>query len=212
MQPARTRVLIAFQRILTSCPKICASAPALRPIVGKLLFGKRANGPAVVDSRLADSQLEIISPTHSTQMSHEQKVPNYGSQAEMFYCRTFDVEGITTEGYGYTVTITAGNGGSNWRNKISKAPRQGEMAGESNRGRSVGWLGYLPRFWSRREPPSPRNRQASTSGNSGMEIFTRTSLDVEENFRNNPSRDSWGPQNPYSAGTGAVNQSSNSIL
>lgn len=56
--------------------------------------------------------------------SLEPKLSHYASQAEMLLSRTIDVEGIALDGFGYTVTVTAG-GSKIKQRRLSKSWRKG---------------------------------------------------------------------------------------
>lgn len=98
--------------------------------------------------------------------SIEPKLSSYAAQAEILLSRTIDLEGIALDGFGYTVTITAGDPSAKNR-KSRKSPRDLEMG-------RMAW---------------PMNRNVSRSGfvdhglkMGAIEIVERKSLELTESF------------------------------
>jgi hypothetical protein len=76
---------------------MCASTPALRPLVGRLLVRRKEFADTFKDSIRRSGSTTIADTLDDTKWS------SYDT-----YCKDVDVEGIGVDGLGYTVTITAG--------------------------------------------------------------------------------------------------------
>jgi hypothetical protein len=82
--------------------QICACAPALRPLVGRVFSGERPVAKELARSFLSKGR-------HPTVSSVSTYSP-YATSTDTKFHHSFDLEGIAVDGYGYVVTITAGNG------------------------------------------------------------------------------------------------------
>jgi hypothetical protein len=82
--------------------QICACAPALRPMIGRLFSSQRP----IVSELTRNPFSKEREPT----ISSDSTISPFGTRAETMCYHTFDLEGIAVDSYGYVVTITAENG------------------------------------------------------------------------------------------------------
>ncbi|KAE9971827.1 hypothetical protein EG328_005358 [Venturia inaequalis] len=103
---------------------ICSCAPALRSFFGHL--GNRLRTfPDKLSVKLSKKRsISTMQNSGNSGPSLEPKLSHYASQAEMLLSRTIDVEGIALDGFGYTVTVTAGGSKIKQRRR-SKSWRKG---------------------------------------------------------------------------------------
>jgi hypothetical protein len=94
-------------------------------------------------------------------------VSPFATYADSVYHRSFDLEGIAVDGYGYVVTITAGDGEAQ-KGKSRRYWPFGRKDVEKNM-----WSTSIPAFGQRR---GPRNEKRA------IEIVTTRSLEMRESF------------------------------
>src|ERR1700760_1995958 len=80
---------------------MCASAPALRPVLGRLLARRNIMVNEIKKRYHGDTRSSGSATLRD--LGNSDHLNSYGS-----YWKDVDVEGIGVDGFGYTVTITAG--------------------------------------------------------------------------------------------------------
>ncbi|KAF2395935.1 hypothetical protein EJ06DRAFT_560395 [Trichodelitschia bisporula] len=155
---------------------ICASAPALRPVLGRLLHW---------DKNPSNSY-------YSTTSSLDRKLPANAARAERMMKIKFDIEGIGLDGYGYTVTVTA-------EKRRRRTLSGGGGAEEWNKGRGGGNGDGDGRLDAVTRPArtllARLGRRPAVPTEKGIEIRTLHSVDIRESYH--PSARDWDARNPY---------------
>ncbi|KAF2666252.1 hypothetical protein BT63DRAFT_53788 [Microthyrium microscopicum] len=162
-----------------SVAMICASMPAIRPVIGRLLRKENPISRVIRKNRQASHERKYFQTYATTTVdSYADKF----SDAQNTYSRDIDVEGIALDGLGYTVRITGGLPKPEKKHRLSRfafsrrsrMDRDREMVlppivfDNSKSGGSWNW---------------PNRASRSTRKALSMEILARHSLEVEVSGR-----------------------------
>lgn len=120
-------------------------------------------------------QSTSTSQTGSSRRNLDPKLSTYATQAELLLSRTVDVEGIALDGYGYTVSITAGDPTprKRWMERFARKNR-----GDAEKGEAKWPMGRII------SKPNGGFIDESLK-NGAIEIVTRKSLEFRESFEEN---------------------------
>jgi hypothetical protein len=163
------------------CLKICASAPALKPLIGRLIYRRKI----IVD----EIKKKNIGESHS---SGSATLREPFTEAQLFsynaYWKDVDIEGIGLDGFGYTVTITAGpNLEKRKVNRLRKTVQSDDLEVGDKKNLAIGLpkAAFLKRFsigtrssWGSWGLTSRASSVATPKPH--IEIKTRQSLEVIE--------------------------------
>jgi hypothetical protein len=114
-----------------SVAMVCASAPVLRPVLGRLAQRYHLARSALITSFQNRNLSHLRSLKSRDQTSNSNHISSYST-----YWRPIDVEGIGVDSYGYTVTIIAGPNtqrpktGRNGKSKTTSDPEKAEIQQE----------------------------------------------------------------------------------
>jgi hypothetical protein len=139
--------------------QICACAPALRSLVKRHLSSEKSV-VGHVTRKVLKKEKKATTSTSST-------ASRFASYPDSLYYRSFDLEGIAVDGYGYVVTITAGDGGAQRRKSHKFWPFARKDVEEGS--------------WSV-DRPSFDHLGGSTSEKPAIEIVTTRSMEMRESF------------------------------
>jgi hypothetical protein len=140
---------------LTFVLQICACAPALRPVLGRVLNRKP------IRPKLEGGSETLVN-SRSMSLHPKEKMQSTLSSTQVW----LDLEGIQVDGLGYTVTIT---GPEHKRKKLSKTRGQGHSA-----------LMSLSRLKGRDSSCDEHGRGQGTESSKG--IVAKSSLEIRESF------------------------------
>lgn len=124
--------------------------------------------------------------SESSRQNLDPKLSIYATQAELQLSRSVDVEGIGLDGFGYTVTITAGPSYTHTvKNKRSLRKRASMAAVEKNVDVEKGSENWL----MQRIPSHSVGNNTAGAGGGGIMVSQRKSLEVTEVYEERGGRD-----------------------
>lgn len=159
----------------TNHAQICASAPSLRPYLGRVLFHEKPTRAAVVKSpnKLQKPRSSAESKRSGTQTT---AMDSAWETATRWH---FDLEGIGVDGFGYTVTVTGGPEGPKRRKLTNHCIRIPRNLKSGTKGAPTWNLGNSIKRLVRHPA---RDSDANLSEKGNVEIITRKSLELRESF------------------------------
>jgi len=155
--------------------------PAVRPILGRICkrLNKRLSIIPATIQRHRDAREERKSASFNMYSSNASSDFNTRSfTANDPYCRTVDVEGIGLDGFGYTVTITAGGPGNEKRSRLRKLVFPEDFQSADPEKAPAARPKSVLRSVSRASTRGPWASRRSSEKEKGIEIVTRQSLEV----------------------------------
>ena len=204
------------KRTILTIFQICACMPAITPVLLRIVRGglSAAKQAEPVPSTGGTNEHVKRNRTFFTKISDQDSsaalsmstIRSNGSTAQTSSQRTIDIEGIKTDGFGYTVTITTGRGTKvrrRWdiRNKtwhyfpeqeISDVEDEEDARGP--RKQSIFSQGSVTR---KRSGSGPRT---GDSEKRAMEVQTQKTFEVRESFHSQKFERGFDYRNPYKGG------------